>query len=69
MTNIAKLRLQAGLTQMAISETLKIDRSTVAKWESGEANPRADKLPALAELLGCAIDDLFAANDKTNPSA
>lgn len=66
MTNIAKLRLQAGLTQTAISEALKIDRSTVAKWESGEANPRADKLPALAELLGCSIDDLF---DKTSQTA
>lgn len=66
MTNIANLRLQAGLTQTAISEALKIDRSTVAKWESGEANPRADKLPALAELLGCSIDDLF---DKTSQNA
>ncbi len=66
MTNIANLRLQAGLTQTAISEALKIDRSTVAKWESGEANPRADKLPALAELLGCSIDDLF---DKTSQTA
>lgn len=66
MTNIAKLRLQAGLTQVAISEALKIDRSTVAKWETGEANPRADKLPALAELLNCSIDELF---DKTDRSA
>lgn len=66
MTNIANLQLQAGLTQTAISEALKIDRSTVAKWESGEANPRADKLPALAELLGCSIDDLF---DKTSQTA
>ena len=38
---------------------LNVDRSTIAKWETGEAMPRADKLPEIAKILGCTIDDLF----------
>ena len=38
---------------------LNVDRSTVSKWESGDALPRSDKLPELAQIFGCSIDDLF----------
>lgn len=59
MNKIKQLRENANLTQQQLSETLKIDRSTVAKWETGEAMPRADKLPELAKIFGCSIDDLY----------
>lgn len=40
---------------------------TIAKWETGKANPRADLLPKLAKALGCSVDDLFAeSNQKLN---
>lgn len=61
MTAIKIMREKANLTQMQLAEIIDIDRSTVAKWETGEASPRADKLPLLAEALGCKIDDLFDA--------
>lgn len=48
-----------NITQSKLAEMLKVDRSSIAKWETGEAFPRADKLPQLAEILGCKIDDLF----------
>ena len=54
-----KLRLAAGLSQAAVAEHLKIRQSTVAMWESGLNRPRADKLPELARLYHCSIDDLF----------
>ena len=60
MNYIKQKREDAGLTQNQLSERLSIDRSTVAKWETGEAFPRADKLPQLAEILDCKIDDLFS---------
>ena len=41
-------RQQAGLLQSDIAERLNIDRSTVAKWENGEALPRANRLVQLA---------------------
>lgn len=59
MNNIKTLREKAGLKQVDLAGKLKIGQSTVAMWETGEAMPRADKLPALAKLLGCTIDDLF----------
>ena len=59
MNIIAELRKKAGMTQLKLSEFLNVDRSTVAKWESGEAKPTADKLPKIAKILNCKIDDLF----------
>lgn len=59
MNTIKQKREGINLTQSKLAEMLNIDRSTVAKWETGEAFPRADKLPALAEALKCTIDDLF----------
>lgn len=59
MTNISNIRKKLCITQQKLSEQLGINRSTIAKWESGEAMPRADKLPDLARILKCNIDDLF----------
>ena len=38
---------------------LKKDKCTIAKWETGAALPRADKLPELASVLNCEISDLY----------
>lgn len=46
--------------QTEVSAALGVDRSTISKWETGEAFPRADKLRALAKLYGCTIDDMFS---------
>lgn len=59
-----KKREQAGVTQEQLASELNIDRSTVAKWETTDVLPRADKLPEIAKILGCTVDDLFSA-DKT----
>ncbi len=48
-----------NLTQEQLACQMNVDRSTVAKWETGDAKPRADKLPELAQILKCKIDDLF----------
>ena len=47
MNNLKSLRDQAKFTQEDVAVKLNIDRSTIAKWETGEAMPRADKLPQL----------------------
>lgn len=57
--NIKEFRLRKGFTQEAFAEVLKTKRSTVAMWESGQSVPRADKLPELAKILDCTIDELF----------
>jgi putative HTH-type transcriptional regulator len=48
-----------NLTQIELAKMLNVDRSTVAKWETGGALPTADKLPKIAKALNCKIDDLF----------
>ena len=47
------------MKQSELANKIGVDRSTVAKWEIGEANPRVSILPALANALGCKIDDFF----------
>lgn len=64
MNNIKAYRVQMNLTQDELAERLKISRTTVTMWETGEAMPRADKLPELAKILGCTIDDLFKSEEK-----
>ena len=59
MNQLTALREKANLRQDDVAAALNIDRSTVAKWETGVASPRTDKLPALARLYRCSIDDLF----------
>lgn len=53
------MRERAEMTQMQVSQALNIPQSTIASWETGRAKPRADKLPLIAKLLGCTVDDLL----------
>lgn len=58
-----------GLTQGELSKKLNVSQSTVAMWETGINKPRADKLPELAKIFGCSIDDLFESEQKeTRPA-
>jgi len=57
---IKEIREKVKITQHDLAEKLGIDRSTVSKWESGVALPRAEQLPALATVLQCSIDDLYS---------
>lgn len=65
MNEIQKLRLKNNLSQEELANLLSIDRSTVAKWETGKALPRADKLPTLAKILNCSMDEIFNINKKS----
>ena len=56
---LKELRKRAGLNQADVAAALDIQQSTVAMWESGENKPRADKLPEIAKLYNCTIDDLY----------
>lgn len=69
MMNISQLRQKNSLTQEQIAEQLNIDRSAIARWEAGKALPRADKLPELAKILNCTIDELFTDNSAVIHSA
>ena len=59
MHTLKDLRTKANISQVELAEKIGVTQSAVAMWETGEAIPRADKLPVLAEILGCSISDLF----------
>lgn len=47
-------------TQREVAKAVGVQESTVNKWERGLTKPRADKLPLLAKLYGCTIEELLA---------
>lgn len=57
--NIKELRKARGITQAEIAANLNIQQSTISMWETGAAKPRADTLLAIAEYLGCTVDELL----------
>ena len=60
MTIIKRLREKKGLTQMELASAIDVSQASVALWEGGACFPRPEKLPRLAKVLGCTIDDLFS---------
>lgn len=61
---IKEYREAMGLTRIQVADRLGVTKVAVRKWEVGLAMPNADKLPALADLLGCSIDALYG-RDRT----
>ena len=60
--NIAKFRKEKGWTQSELGEKLGISNQAISKWESEMNMPDVLLLPALADLFGCYIDELFQRN-------
>lgn len=52
-------RQTAELSAKEVAEKLGVSDVCVYMWEAGEWNPRASKLPELAELYGCTVDELL----------
>lgn len=61
---IKKYRENANLTQEALARELSVERSTIAKWESKVCFPSSKKLPQLAAVLGCTVDELLKGEEK-----
>ena len=56
---IQELRAAKGMTQRELGIEMGVDCSSVTKWETEVALPKARDLPQLARTLGCSINDLF----------
>lgn len=56
---MAERRKGLGLTQEDLAETLRVDRTTVGRWESGDTDPKPWVRPRLAHALGVTVDDLL----------
>lgn len=61
LNNIENIRSLKRISQKDLAEEIGVSQSAVSQWESGQAFPSSDKLPQIAKILGCSIDDLFTA--------
>ena len=61
MNALKERRLKRAIsTQSEVAAILGVKRATVSKWERGLSKPRVDRLPELAKLYGCTIEELLA---------
>ena len=65
---IASKRRQLGLSQSDLAKMLGVDQTAVHNWEKGKAMPAAKRLPAIAKILNCTVDDLLAPDDEPTVS-
>ena len=54
----------AGLTQEDVAKELNISGAAVCQWENGKTVPDARKLPQIAKLYGCSVDELLAEDEE-----
>ena len=55
---LRRLRIEAGLSQEALSDAVHISRSAIAKYENGLGKPSEDTLQAIAFYFGVPVNDL-----------
>ncbi len=58
---LKQLREEKSLTQLDVAFKLGTTPTTVSNWERGLQEPRASHIPALAELYGVSLADIFEA--------
>ena len=57
-SNLKRIRLERGLTQVELAEKTGIPFQHISRWESG-VEPNARNLPQIAEALGTDISELL----------
>ena len=63
---IRMLRKRLGMTMYELVDRMGVSVATVSRWETGEAFPVTTRLGALADALGCTIDELFGRQTAEN---
>ena len=67
-TKLKELRKKNNLTQEKLAAVLNVERTTIAKWEGGVAQPTAAKLVALSNILNTSLDLLLLGNEPNSPT-
>ncbi len=58
--NIKRLRMDKGLSQLEIAVATGVSRPAIAQYERGTKIPNLLTGKAIAEVLGCTLDELAA---------
>ncbi|MGI6161598.1 MAG: helix-turn-helix domain-containing protein [Christensenellales bacterium] len=65
-TEIRNHRIARGLAKTDLAKALGYESGLIITMrKSGDRRPPSDKLPALARILDCSINDLFAVDQIT----
>lgn len=62
---IKRAREQAGLTQDKLADLIGVSREAIARWETGDTEPKLKHLIALAEQLKVSADFLLGLEEET----
>lgn len=59
VSNLKRFRLARSYTQEQVADKLGVTSQSVSRWECGTTLPDVMLLPAIAELYGVTVDDLY----------
>lgn len=57
--NMKAERARSGMSAEEVAKEIGVNRNSVFRWESGEAEPTAENLEKLVHLYGCAVEYLL----------
>lgn len=58
---VKKLRNEKGLTQLQLGNLMFVNKSTIARWETGDRLPDATMIARLSKVLGVGVGTLLSA--------
>lgn len=53
-------RKKAGMSQAEVARAMQVSNATVSYWDAGKTLPDPRKLPQLAKLFCCTVDEILA---------
>ena len=65
-SRLRELRQSKGLSQSALSECLKVSKSSINMYERGEREPSFETLETIADFFNCDLDYLLGKSDIVN---
>lgn len=61
---IKYLRERHDMTRTALAKLTYINRTTISRWESGEAAPRVDDIARLSQIFNVSCDYIIKGNNE-----
>lgn len=61
-----RARVNAGITVVEAAKALGVSKQAVFCWERGDYPPNSRRLPDVAKLYNCSVDDLLSAGNPQN---
>jgi len=62
-------REKAGLSMVDAAYALRVSVTAIYSWEAGTYAPGSKRLPEIARLYHCTVDELLSPNDHQQDSA